>query len=132
MTIVKAVASREGKADSVVASNNYRILEQIKPLVMDPSVGTFIHNVTMTLSCETPDVIIKYTTDGSKPTAASQGYDAERGINLEDDGVRRKVFIVRAIAMKKDMGDSDEVRSQDIVVMPQVKTPVIEPAADGT
>ena len=36
------------------------------------------------------------------------------------------------LTMKKDMGDSDEVRSQDIVVMPQVKTPVIEPAAVGT
>jgi hypothetical protein len=33
---VKAVSSRQGKADSLVASKTYRILEQVKPVVMAP------------------------------------------------------------------------------------------------
>lgn len=40
---------------------------------------------TVRLRCETPQAAIRYTLDGSIPTASSPLYDAERGIPLEGD-----------------------------------------------
>ena len=50
---VKAVSSRQGKADSLVVAKTYRILEQVKPVVMTPSSGIFTHEVNVMMTCET-------------------------------------------------------------------------------
>ena len=48
---VKAVSSRQGKADSLVVAKTYRILEQVKPVVMTPSSGIFTHEVNVMMTC---------------------------------------------------------------------------------
>lgn len=50
--------------------------EQVAAPVMTPAGGTLSAGSTITIACDTPDAEIRYTTDGSDPTAASQLYTA--------------------------------------------------------
>ena len=131
VTEVRAVASKAGMADSLPMVQSYTVLEQVKTPTISPSSGLFTHEVDITLACATQGASIHYTTDGSEPNAASPVYTGQP-ITLTDDGTRPQSFEVKAIAIKApSMGDSEVAQSGAITVQPQVRTPVIEPAAPG-
>lgn len=48
--------------------------EQVAAPVMTPAGGTLASGSTITMTCATPDAEIRYTTDGSDPSASSQLY----------------------------------------------------------
>ncbi|EKX49245.1 hypothetical protein GUITHDRAFT_104774 [Guillardia theta CCMP2712] len=131
VTEVRAVASKAGMADSLPMVQSYTVLEQVKTPTISPSSGLFTHEVDITLACATQGASIHYTTDGSEPNAASPVYTGQP-ITLTDDGTRQQSFEVKAIAIKApSMGDSEVAQSGAITVQPQVRTPMIEPAAPG-
>jgi hypothetical protein len=45
-----------------------------EPVTIQPDGGTFAQPITVTLSCPTPGAAIRYTLDGSEPTARSPEY----------------------------------------------------------
>jgi hypothetical protein len=50
------------------------IYRPIQPVVIEPACNIFVGEQQVTLRCETPDVEIRYTLDGSRPTPASPLY----------------------------------------------------------
>lgn len=66
--------------------------------VIDPNGGKFLTTQTVTISCETDDAKIYYTTDGKNPTTESTEY--KEPFELKSSAT------VKAIAVKKGMDDS--------------------------
>eukprot|EP00961_Rhodomonas_salina_P044756 600997-Rhodomonas_salina.3 len=110
-TVVKAMASARGRADSHVTTREYHVLAQVRPPEISPRDGLFTTEVVVRLYCPTPGSRIRYTTDGSRPTAASAEYEEAIGVVLRA-GEKREEYVVRAMGVKApDMGDSNVVAS---------------------
>ena len=73
-TTIRAMASASGMADSAVASAAYTILQQVATPAFSPPGGTYVGVATVTMSVATSGATIRYTTDGSTPTATSPAY----------------------------------------------------------
>ena len=71
-TTIRAITTASGMLDSDVSSAAYTI-RAVAP-GFSPSSGTYVGSVTVALSTMTTGGTIRYTTDGSTPTAASTAY----------------------------------------------------------
>jgi len=109
-TTIKAIAIKEGMNNSAVATATYVIngsgggsggSERVAAPVFSIPGGTYSSKQKVKLSCETSGATIRYTTDGSTPTANSKKYDKE--INVD------KSMTIKAIAIKSGMADSGVV-----------------------
>lgn len=81
-TTIKAKAFLTGWNPSLTASANYLITGTVANPTFNPPGGTFTSAQSVSMSCATPDVTIRYTTNGSEPTEASQAYDDPVSIPL--------------------------------------------------
>jgi len=68
---VKAVASRTGWTTSTVTSAQYTIEPLAASPVFDPPPGTYIPAQDVAMTTATPGAAIRYTTDGTTPTATN-------------------------------------------------------------
>jgi formylglycine-generating enzyme len=94
-TTLKAKAFKEGMTSSQVTTAAYTIvLYYTEAPVISPPGGVYElgQNVSVSLSCPTPNAIIRYTTDGSVPTSSSPIYSSP--INVQFTSV------INAIAFK--------------------------------
>lgn len=66
---LSAIARKPGWTDSEVMAQAYAI--QVAAPIATPAAGNYDHDLLVTLSSATSDAVIRYTTDGSAPTAAS-------------------------------------------------------------
>jgi hypothetical protein len=115
-TTVRAIATATGMRDSLVASATYSI--QAAPPTFSPASGLYVGSVTVTLSTTTSGATIRYTTDGSAPTAASPAYTGP--ITLT------RTTTIRAITTASAMVDSNEAAADYTVA---VVAPSFTPAA---
>ncbi len=77
-------------------------IETVAAPEFTPGGKTFTSRyIEVRLSCETPDAIIYYTTDGSDPV--------EDGIEYDDEITIRKTTTIKAYAVKEGMIDSEVV-----------------------
>ncbi len=68
--VLRAVATKAGMADSAVTSATYTInLPQAAAPVFSPEPGTYSGAQFIAMTTATPDAAIRYTTDGSVPSA---------------------------------------------------------------
>lgn len=77
----------------------WKDLEKVITPVISPNGGTFNGSQTVTVTTETADAIIYYTTDGTAPTAGSTVYSGPFTISSS--------VTVKAIAVKGGMANSD-------------------------
>lgn len=93
-TTIKAVAVATGYTNSVVASATYTI-SAVTPTAsvptFSPAGGTYTSAKTVSLSCSTVGATIRFTLDGSTPTASSAAYASPFPISI--------TTTVKAIAM---------------------------------
>ena len=87
-TSIKAICVKSG-VSSDIAVFNFEILTVPKAA---PGTGTFNEPQEVKLSCTTPEAVIYYTLDGSKPTAASTRYTEKIDIAVS--------AAIKAIAVK--------------------------------
>lgn len=74
-TTLKAVSCKDGYNNSGITEAKYTIEKQtVKAPLAEPGSCTFKEAVHVSISCQTEDAEIRYTTDGSEPTTDSELY----------------------------------------------------------
>ena len=74
-TTLKAMAVKAHYANSAVAEQSITIaIPTVATPTLTPGTGTYADSVTVTMACTTTGAQIRYTTDGSEPTATSTLY----------------------------------------------------------
>ena len=69
---IKAKGFKVGMNPSLTSTATYSF--RIADLAFDPPEGTYTSAQSVTISCETPNAIIRYTIDGVEPTESSTEY----------------------------------------------------------
>ncbi|OQA77064.1 MAG: hypothetical protein BWY32_02677 [bacterium ADurb.Bin243] len=115
--------------DSTITSASFMInipLPQVAAPVISPNGGTFSSTQSVTLTSATADAIIKYTLDGSTPSA-SNGSVYSTAISLIDSKT------IKAIATKAGMTDSTVTSASFSISIPleQAAAPTFS-VAEGT
>ncbi|MBO7586768.1 MAG: chitobiase/beta-hexosaminidase C-terminal domain-containing protein [Bacteroidales bacterium] len=74
---VKAIALKANYANSDVATQSITIaIPVVATPTLTPGTGIYADSVVVTMACATTDAQIRYTTDGTEPTAAATLYTA--------------------------------------------------------
>ncbi len=84
--------------------------QQVAPVTFNPNGGTFVGNVSVTLSTTTAGADIYYTLDGSTPTTSSTLYTGAISLGAATE--------VNAFAVKSGLTDSD-VTSAEFIRIPE-------------
>ncbi len=97
---IKAKAFKVGISDSDTATATYTIsFPKVSTPVLSPSGGTYNSSQSVVIACNTSGATIRYTLDGTEPTALSTIYSGP--ISVGSNG------IINAKAFKTGMVDSD-------------------------
>jgi hypothetical protein len=122
-TTIKAIAVREGMADSNIAEAQYRF--RVATPVINPNAGESSSPIYVTINCATDGALIYYTTDGSMPSSESNHY--EDGFSVYESTT------VKAIAVKEGMPDSEISFAVYVIQsLPVTASPIITPQASTT
>jgi hypothetical protein len=113
---VKAKAFKSGLNSSAIASANFTVTPTVATPTISPNGGSFNNSVQVTLACATSGATIRYTTNGSDPTAASTEYSTPFTLNNS--------ATVKAKAFKSGFNDS-AIASASFTLT--VATPTISP-----
>src|SRR5699024_12274805 len=109
-TEIKAMALPPDMQDSAVATCHHptdptRRSSNLAAPVANPPAGKYTSNQTVTLTSDTPDATIYYTTDGREPTA-EDGREYVAPIAVEGREGESVTTEIKAIAVAPDMQDS--------------------------
>ncbi|OHE66774.1 MAG: hypothetical protein A2001_13300 [Treponema sp. GWC1_61_84] len=116
---VRARAFASGYNESAVASAAFTVTPTAATPVITPAGGSFADSVTISLSCATSGAAIRYTTNGTDPTAGSTLYSGSFALTSS--------ATVRARAFASGYNNS-AVASAAFTVTPTAASPVISPA----
>lgn len=114
---LKARAFKANWTESDISSQVYALKAFAPTISPDPGTYTAVSGLSITLACTTTGATIRYTTDGTDPTASSSAYSAPFNINQN--------CTVKARAFKTNWTASD-VSSQAYQL--RVSTPLITPS----
>ena len=96
---IKAIAIKDGLTDSEIASVSYTIAAPCATPTFSVAAGEVTKGTTVTISSETDDATIYYTTNGSTPTTSSSVYSSAITINA--------AMTLKAIAVKDGYANSE-------------------------
>ena len=116
---VKARAYLTGWTQSAITTSVITL--KAHPPSFNPTAGTYTSAQSIALSCATTGVVIRYTTDGSEPSAASTQYTAPISLPLDTS------IVLNAKAFKTNWTSSD-TSTASYLITGTVATPVISPS----
>ncbi len=122
---IKAVAFKGGMVNSQVVSNEYIIILPVANPEFIPEGGTYYYDQIVSITCITPDALIKYTLDGSIPSQIN-------GILYSTPITISQTSTVKAVAYKSGFSDSAVVTAEYIMLpppQPRTEPPQFTPAA---
>ncbi len=122
---IKAYAFKPGYLDSPIVAATYAIgtyIPVVDTPVLNPASGTYTVAQSVAMSVGTPGAVIRYTTDGSEPTEASDEYTAPVGLALNP------VPTIKAMAFKVDWMPS-ATATELYVITGKVAAPMFIPPA---
>jgi hypothetical protein len=115
---LKAIAYKAGLTDSAVASTTYTL--QVATPTFSPGAGTYSSAQSITLTTATTGATIRYTTDGSTPTATTGTvYTGPITVN--------STTTIKAIGIKAGYSNSALATAAYTIALPQVAAPVFNP-----
>lgn len=117
---LKAVAYRSGWTTSSVTSGQYTIAPLVSAPVFSPGPGTYLAAQDVVITTGTAEALIRYTTDGSKPTATN-------GTLYAGPVPVSETSILKAVAYRTGWTTSF-VTSGLYVIGPVVPAPTFSPA----
>lgn len=117
---LKAIGIKDGLTDSEIASATYTI--KVNTPSFTPTGGNLFQTTSVTISCETEDASIFYTTDGTNPTSGSTPYSSAITVSSAQT--------IKAIAIKSGLTNSDVATAT--YAFPTVKTVAEARAYSGT
>ncbi|HBC76833.1 MAG TPA: hypothetical protein DC017_18690, partial [Candidatus Wallbacteria bacterium] len=124
ITMIKAFAAKAGMADSPVsvAVYNIKIVRRASAPVFEPAEGTYAVPQKVSISCATPGAIIKYTLDGTTPSAFNgEIYTLPLPVST--------MTAISAISIKDGMENSEISRAVYVITLPQqAAAPLFTPA----
>ena len=118
---IKAIAYKAAMTDSTVATALYTIAPLVATPDFSPVAGTYTSAQTVTITSTTSGTSIRYTTDGSTPTASV-------GTLYSTPVAVSATTTIKAIAYKASMTDS-AVAMALYTIAPLVATPDFSPVA---
>ena len=128
-TTLKAIAYKSGMTDSSVTTGTYTISTIVAAPGFSPAAGTYTNAQTVTISSATSGASIRYTTDGSTPTATT-GTVYSAPITISN------TTTLKAIAYKSGMTDSSVTTGTYTIAPPtgtgQITREVWENIGSGT
>lgn len=120
---IKAIAYKDGMNDSTVAEAAYTF--QTATPTFDPVEGSYSTTQTVTISTVTSGASIRYTTDGTAPTA-TVGTEYSTAISVS------ATTTIKAIAYKSGMPDSAVASATYTITLTPVDMPTFNPLSGGT
>jgi endoglucanase len=122
-TMLRAKAWKPGMPESNSDSEEYHF--QLGSLSVSPFPGHYNSTQTATLSCTTPGVTIRYTTDGSPPTSPSAlVYTGAIAVNNS--------MTIRALAVRDGWLPSGEITATYTLHLGTLSPPAITPQSGVT
>ncbi|MDD2331126.1 MAG: chitobiase/beta-hexosaminidase C-terminal domain-containing protein [Candidatus Cloacimonetes bacterium] len=119
---INAMAFKVGYNPSPLTSASYQISNMVASPIFDPPGGIFNSGQSVSISCATPDAIIRYTTNGTDPGTSSAAYINPLSFNADTE--------LRARAYKEGMNPSSVCSALYNINLSQViPTPVFDPPA---
>jgi len=97
----------------------------VQPPTLSPAGGTYASVQTVTISCSTEGATIRYTTDGSEPSATSAVYSSPIEVSSS--------MVIKAKAFRAEMDDSETANAAYVINPPvnlpeKVAAPTFSPA----
>ena len=119
-TTLKAIAFGDNYSNSVVSTADFNI--KVATPLLNVQAGSYTIPQSLSITCTTGDSQIYYTTDGTAPSATNGTlYTSEIGIGVNT--------IIKAIAIKAGMADSDPVIANYVINPVKIVAPIFTPAA---
>lgn len=120
--VIKAIACQDYKVSSAVASYICNVIVPTQP-IFKPAGGTYTSEQTVTISCTDPDATIRYTTNGSEPTANSTAISSGGTVQIDNT-----IKTLKAKALKQGWTPSLTTSASYVIkTVGTVGTPTLSP-----
>ena len=119
---VKAIAEKDGLAQSSVVTTSFNVLPKVETPVITPSLNTFVISAMLQISDQTDGATIYYTTDGSDPTRHSLTINPANPLIITKIGQHT----IKSFARKANMLDSD-IASKVLTILDRLVPPKLTP-----
>jgi hypothetical protein len=118
----KGFSSEMEPSDTATATYAINLPATVATPTFSPAGGTYTSVQTVTISCSTSGATIRYTTDGSEPSATSTAYSGPLAIDATNT--------IKAKAFKDGMTDSETATATYTINLPvKIASPTFFPVA---